>query len=265
MNLNLASLRTLVENTYNTTIVKPSPGTAVAGYAMDTWRTVGSQPAGPIATDASGITYSKDSLNAPEIIDNVAGHELRLIQARIQGSFIGGIIAVDRLVMTTGLNLDLTTPQTVDSVPLPRYTDGEGVEMFLVNVVAGSGGTLGTKINVSYTNQAGVSGRTGSLIGLIGAVRLHTVQKIALEGNDTGVRSVQSVTSEVAGRLGTYGILLVKRVVSFPVTPTVANQIIGGTALGFPKIDDNICLNLWYTMAIAGGAQVDFKFARVPI
>lgn len=266
MILSTTTLRPKVENTVPVVLMKPYPASAQAGLPMDTWRAIGGNVAGDLATTNAGISHSSSSLSAIELPVQKAGNELRLIQVNVQSSMLGGVILMDRLVSTTNLNLNITTPQTVDTVALPRYTTGEGVEVFLYSQGAGAGGTAGTLVYMSYTNQDGVAGRTGVIQPAVGTLRQYAVQKFGLQGDDTGVRSVQSVTSDTIGRTGNYGLILAKRIVSFPVTPTVSNQVIGGTSLGFPVIHPEACLNSWYVcQATAGGVQLELKIANVPV
>lgn len=98
----------------------------------------------------------------------------------------------------------VTDPQVMDNtITLPRYTTGAGVQMMAVTISARTGGQ---SFNVSYTNQDGTAGRTSSTViqnaasapGTITTSSLTTQSGghpfIPLQDNDTGVRSVQSVT-----------------------------------------------------------------------
>ncbi len=86
-----------------------------------------------------------------------------------------------------GIEQVLTNTQT-----LPRYTSGEGVQMMAV--VTAPHTAAGPTFDVSYTNQAGVSG---------GAF-------LPLQVGDTGVRSVESVTIRTVGDVGLFTLVLVK-------------------------------------------------------
>ena len=116
---------------------------------------------------------------------------------------------------------ELGTPQILDNAQtLPRHTSGEGVQMMAV--VTAPHTAAGPTFDVSYTNQAGVSGRTsgratfgaqtvnGTLLtsapataGCIGAF-------LPLQVGDTGVRSVESVTIQTLGDVGLFTLVLVK-------------------------------------------------------
>ena len=106
---------------------------------------------------------------------------------------------------------------------LQRYTDGAGVQMMAVGQSAAS--TVGT-FTVSYTNEAGVAGRTsqttytkaigggGTLVSSSTNAIAGTHAFIGLQVGDTGVRSVESVTFSAAGG-GLMDIVLVKPLFHF--------------------------------------------------
>ena len=105
-----------------------------------------------------------------------------------------------------------------NTVVLPRYASGSGVQMMAVGQSASS--AVGT-FTVSYTNQDGVAGRTSQttytkVIGGGGTVVSSSNNAvtgshpfIGLQAGDSGVRSVESVTFSAAGG-GLLAIVLVK-------------------------------------------------------
>jgi hypothetical protein len=110
----------------------------------------------------------------------------------------------DYLLYYPFIDMDSTDQQDmVNSVPLPRYSDGDGVRMFLVALAPYTGNG---DFSVSYTNQNGVAGRTTGTIraNTAGAIAsfVHSASNVAnsfgcflpLQSGDTGVRSVQSIT-----------------------------------------------------------------------
>jgi len=140
----------------------------------------------------------------------------------------------------------------VNSVTLPRYTDGKGVQMMAVTLAARTGGQTFT---VNYTNSNGVSGRTsqtvtqsaqaivGSLTGSIAAPFQAQAPFIGLQAGDSGVRSVESVQMNGADT-GLFAIVLVK--------PLAETQLTGLTQVEtdylmnkseMPRIYDDAFLN----------------------
>jgi hypothetical protein len=107
-----------------------------------------------------------------------------------------------------------------NSVTLPRFTDGSGVQIMAVSV-AGSVGLQPT-FTVNYTNSQGVSGRTSRLHTLStntfnGAIMSNSVAGavsampfLGLQSGDTGVRSIESVTFVTGTDVGLLSLVLVK-------------------------------------------------------
>jgi len=114
-------------------------------------------------------------------------------------------------------NLD---PQPMDNtVTLPRYSDGEGVQAIAVSV---AGRTGGASFYFTYTNQDGVSGRTSQTVVENSAAALGTIVTsstatlngsgnpfIGLQDGDTGIRSIDSVQM-LSADVGLFTLILVK-------------------------------------------------------
>jgi len=116
----------------------------------------------------------------------------------------------------------------INTVTLPRYTDGEGVRIMAVTQGARAGAPYFT---VSYTNQDGVAGRTtrshrmnneaynGAIATSNRAVPDSANPFLALQEGDTGVRSIESITMGTAD-VGIFALVLVK-----PIAQTVAREL----------------------------------------
>ena len=148
-------------------------------------------------------------------------------------------------------------PQALDnSTPLPRHASGAGRQLMPV-VVAGQTG--GQPFTVTYTNSDGVSGRTTELATMttqiVNGTILHSQQAgaaygnngpfLALQGSDTGVRSVESVQIGGIGDVGLFALALVKPVATFALrgidAPTEVDYLTDMAAL--PVIEDDAYLN----------------------
>lgn len=107
-----------------------------------------------------------------------------------------------------------------NTATLPRYTDGEGVQIMAV-VVAGHATGLTQTFTVNYTNQDGVSGRTTTPVNLNNQFVNGTIISTALatagcsgpflplQSGDTGVRSIEGLTM-VGSDVGLMTLVLVK-------------------------------------------------------
>ena len=107
-----------------------------------------------------------------------------------------------------------------NSVTLPRYTDGAGVQIMAVSVAASGG--LQPTFTVNYTNSAGVAGRVsrlhtlstntfnGAVMSNNQTVAVSNMPFIGLQDGDSGVRSIESVTFVTGTDVGLLSFVLVK-------------------------------------------------------
>lgn len=151
---------------------------------------------------------------------------------------------------------------------LPRYTDGEGVQVMAVSV---AGRTGGKSFFFTYTNQDGVSGRisqtclenttstNGVLVTTGGANVGNQNPFIGLQQGDTGVRSIESVTM-LGADVGLFTLVLVK-----PIFETVLRETTAPTEVDLlvhkeemPRIYDDAFLNYIMLNANSGIAAAVF-------
>ena len=113
------------------------------------------------------------------------------------------MILCDYLLYYPSIDDSVLDEQVLDNtVTLPRYTDGDGVQVIAVSV---AGRTGGARFYFTYTNSEGVSGRTSQTVYQNSAAALGTLQGngqntdvastafIGLQDGDSGVRSIDSV------------------------------------------------------------------------
>jgi len=143
-----------------------------------------------------------------------------------------------------------------NSVALPRWVDGKGVQMMAVSVAANSG-TLPT-FTVNYTNSDGVAGRTsriqtanaatanGSIITSSVGSAISSGPFIGLQSGDTGVRSVESVTLPGTLDVGLFALVLVKPLMTSVILEQTAPSEIVPLAdqSQLPRIYDDAFLGL---------------------
>lgn len=129
------------------------------------------------------------------------------------------------------IDMDVTDPQEFDNtVTLPRYTTGKGLQAMLVATNPYVGGASYT---ISYTNQDGVAGRTSVTASSNTATTIGTLVSgsssavdsagpfIPLQSGDTGIQSVQSITF-TASNGGLAALVLVKPLATTYLRETTA-------------------------------------------
>jgi len=131
---------------------------------------------------------------------------------------------MDYLLYYPSIDESTTDPQVMDNtLTLPRYTDGKGVQVMAVTLASRTGGST---FQFSYTNQDGVSGRTSQVARLnaytsvgniatcdIAQANQHTTF-IGLQSGDYGVRSIDSVTM-LTPDVGLFALVLVKPLMEY--------------------------------------------------
>lgn len=141
------------------------------------------------------------------------------------------LVLCDYLLYYPSCDDSVTDPQVMDnSVTLPRYTDGKGVQAIAVSV---AGRTGGQSFSFSYTNSDGVSGRTSQTVVQNAAAAIGTIVTsatatlnavgpfIGLQDGDSGIRSIDSVTMNGAD-VGLFTLILVKPLATFGIKEITA-------------------------------------------
>lgn len=176
------------------------------------------------------------------------------LQASTSAGIPMAMILQDYLLYYPFIDESVTDEQFLDNtVTLPRYTDGKGVQIMAISLGSRTGGATFT---VSYTNQDGVSGRvteaarmnTNSINGSVVTSSLNSnfVQGpyLCLQGKDTGVRSIESVTC-LAADSGLFALVLVKPLATTQIreqTAPVEVDFLLDRSI-FPVVEDDAYLN----------------------
>lgn len=152
-------------------------------------------------------------------------------------------------------DMDSLDPQVMDNgvAPVPRYADGAGVQCMVVTTTPQ---TAVAQCNVSYTNSAGVAGRTSTIYTAVSNTgNIQGAQQsaggagsmspfIPLASGDLGIRTIDSVTMLASGG-GFTALVLVRPIAEIKIREqnTVAeiNYLISKRTL--PRILDGACLN----------------------
>ena len=218
------------------------------GRARDCFRNL-SLSAGSIPSTA--VAPDSTTAGAIEIV-NAGSGKLVVTGANLSTNASStSLILCDRLSHQGGLSANVTTAQTTNlpTAALTRYTDGAGV-LIGISVYTANSSTVST-ISVSYTNQAGVSGRTTPAQDL--APTAQRLMWLPFQSGDSGVRSVESVTvSTATGTAGNLGVTLFKPICGFELRgigynnqcDLFSNSMFGG----IEEIKDNACL-FWVSFA----------------
>jgi hypothetical protein len=211
-------------------------------------------PAVPTASVALGRDSDR-AINGPT--QRAGTGRMAILGGRISPAGASGValMLVDVLNISGGLNGTLATAQTtgLPTAALTRYTSGEGVQAALV--IHSVLGTTAVTATCSYTNQAGVAGRITPAFAIdSGSRQTGCLRPLPLQGGDTGIRSVESVTlSASTGTAGNFGVVLFK-----PLAMMFANDVEGANVIDcvstgrmvgqFADYENDACLSCFAVM-----------------
>ncbi len=167
------------------------------------------------------------------------------------------LMLVDLLGFYPITTCTVTTAQTLNNtVTLPRYTSGAGVQAFVTPSTVMGAGT--PNISIGYTNSAGVAGKATPAtlpIGMTAAPVTSIVYSgtgtgkvgpfMPLAAGDAGIRSVQSFTLSATYTSGALNLVLCKPLLTLPITTlgVAAERDLVNQLPSLPKVYDGACLS----------------------
>lgn len=186
------------------------------------------------------------------------GRESWMVQAWATGLVGGTVLLYDRLLHIGGLSGTVTTAQTVGGT-ITRNTGGAG-NMAWAEVYSQIGATS-TTITMSYTNQAGTSGRTSTAVafGNTGFREATRAVLLPLAAGDSGIQAVASCTvAATTATAGNFGIT-VGRPIAYCGIGTAGTagwrDFITGLP-GIPTIESGACLTLLWSPSTTTAPEV---------
>lgn len=169
------------------------------------------------------------------------------------GANIIGFEIYDLLWYNTGIIVTTTTAQTVNSVAFPARcvpatgstpdTLGGRIQIWMHCTTATTNAAAIANTTLGYTNQDGTTGRSAGLAYSWPATAVAgTMVPFGLQGNDTGVRSIQTVTLGTSYGGGAVNLLAVRSIASVYFPTATAGGIFDFADLGLPRLYDSSAL-----------------------
>lgn len=221
--------------------------TAVAGFNYSLFRTAAGMPAASTTATPTTAGRTLDRTDPGAIPIPAAGaNTLYCVAAELAGTVAGTVVVADRLVEYGGLVGNSTSAQAVSAQTLPaRGASGVGCELWL-DVYTALGSTASATVTASYTNSAGTSGRTATLIGGIPAsVPANRCMRFGLQAGDVGVQSVQSVTLGTStATAGNFGLTIRRPIAQWPIMLANIGQKWGYAETALSVIPTDACLEM---------------------
>jgi hypothetical protein len=227
-------------------VAKATSGALVAGRLFSSWLFGGWPGAGTLIGANTAVAYLRASQGSASYEVAPGGGNtfyLGIARLRLQSTSIGlagDIDLYDRMVFSSAPSVTLTTAQTMPAQALPaRAGAGADVEAFL-EVQAAIGAAAATA-TISYTNSAGVAGRTGTA-SITASAPVGAVFPFTLQAGDAGVQTIQTLTLSASIISGNVGVALGKYLGVVPCPTTNVSEVQDYAELGLPDISTEACV-----------------------
>lgn len=221
---------------------KALSGTLVVGRPYTPFYAVGVPGAAVAPTPGlagAALTTYAGQIPVPPALGNT---HISYFQAASSANY-GTVMLADRLWHNSGITITLTTAQTVNSVAFPARDKGgttDGVGVYLGVEVSAATGAGTPTITVSYTNSAGVAGRTGTnIVPTVASSVVGTFYPIGLQAGDVGVRSVQTITLSATWTSGTIHLVAYRPIIPVTLPAVGAAGALNAVTGNMPRLYDN--------------------------
>lgn len=224
-------------------ILKTASVTAVALMNTQVLQAAGNPGAGTLAgtNTASGVVPD-DTVAGFPVLNAFGGGNTGYISNIAFGSTVASRITLfDCLFKAGAYAFNTNTALTAQPSYAGRViggTDFTNTELWIEAVTAFTGNQT---ITVTYTNQAGVTGRTTGAIATGVAPIVGRMLQLPLQAGDTGIQKIESVVSTVA-TVGTFNVLVLRRLWSGRVVAANFGDVHDFLKTGMPQIFENSAL-----------------------
>jgi hypothetical protein len=172
----------------------------------------------------------------------------------------------DRVWHNSGFNVTTTAVQNFTGCPnFNRDVNnavgvGEGI---FVGVEYYSAFPSTASISITYTNSAGATGRVGSTGNLNSSLTTTGFAGFALQGNDTGVRSIQSASISAAAASGTVSFVAYRPITVISTLADTSATVIDPLTGGLPEIfNDSVLFFVMTTASASAALSGSITFAK---
>jgi hypothetical protein len=240
-------------------ILKNMTAAEAVGVIMSTFYAPGNP--GAAAAPAPGLSGAALTTYDGQIpFNNPISGNSYLGRFAAASSVAGTLVLCDRLWHNSGLVVTTTTAQTINSVAWPaRDSEGttNGADVMVgieVRTATTNAGAI-TNMTMSYTDQSGNAGATGT-IGSVAPANfpatavIGTFVPIALAAGDTGVRSIQTFTLGTSLAAGAVHLVAYRELARLELTAANIGNAIDALTSGFVRLYDNtVPFLLWIPTA----------------
>lgn len=233
-------------------IQKTASFTTVAAMWFTTWDVAGTPGAGSltVGNTANGLVPDDTTAGAPVVNSFVASATGRITRFEFSNSVAARMMVVDRLFhagsfsLTSPLAVTLASQPTTWTARLPLVggnPDYRTVEIWLEFNAAVA--ATATTITVTYTNEAGTTGRSTGAVTVTSFTARRMLQ-MPLQAGDKGVSKIEGISSTGSPATGSVNVLLIRRLQAGRAKSAGDGDIYGWEKTGGVQVFDTSCLML---------------------
>lgn len=221
----------------NFTIQKTTATTTVAFGATSMFNGVGTPGAGVLAgvSTTQGVVPTSIAAGFHPIVDT--GNTLYLTRVRMENNIVANMVLYDMLYKAGAYATNATTtvtapPSFASRIPIVNGTPMYNTELWLEAATAITGVLT---MNITYTNQSGVAGRTTGVITTASFNLINRLYRMPLQAGDTGVQSIQSVT-RAGATAGSCNVLILRPLAEAGILVAGGSQNDNLVDTGMPQV-----------------------------
>ena len=206
----------------------------------------GASTATSVGVNGEAVTPALGSVGSQLIRTNPGTGNAYVGRFSAVTSITGVVYLLDRIWQNSGLSATLTTlqsitPAAIGARDMNGATAGVGIMAGIEWSAAGGAGT--PTVTLTYTNQAGTTGRTGTLTG-VASPPVGTIEFFNLAAGDTGVRAITGYQASATRTSGTFHLILFRIIAQLEIGTANIGNSLDGLSMGFPRIYNDSVLQL---------------------
>lgn len=221
-------------------IQKTGSAKDAAGYWYSTWKdagipgtyVLGTPGLNGYTTNCATGSNATNPVGASQagahVLPNPASGSLYLAQVTLADGVAETVQLIDVVWYNTGAVVTTTTAQAITMPTLPNRdlngsNAGDGWQAALYTTTAATNAAAISNTSISYTNQDGTAGKTGTFTNVVGwqapaTPVLGTWMPFQLAAGDRGIRSIQSLTLGTSYVTGALSLVLYRVLATLPVS-----------------------------------------------
>lgn len=204
------------------------------------------------------------SVQGKIIRTNPASGNAYIGRLAVNATTTGTLWLIDRVWQNSGLSVTSTAAQAITPATIPaRDNNGttNGAAIMAAIEWSASGGSGTPTVTLTYTDQDGNTGATGTFAG-VASPPAGTFEIFTLAAGDTGVRAPTSFIQSATRTSGTMHLVLFRVLAQIEVTSANIGNAIDALTGGMPQIyNDSVLQLVWFptatTATTIGGQYIE--------